>query len=62
MVKKKFKCFICKQDFDTKRGMKQHTRKHMVALQDIKLLKEGYVPKETKVGSKFKGKNRVIIS
>ena len=28
---------------------------------EIKLLEQGFIPKKTKIGTKFKGKNRVII-
>lgn len=61
-AKKKYKCFMCKASFDSKKGAKMHTRKHMVALKEINLLKEGFVPQETKVGTKFKGKNKIIVS
>ena len=30
-------------------------------VKDISLLKQGFVPEETKVGTPFKGKNKVIV-
>ncbi len=32
-----------------------------VAEEEIRLLKEGFIPKRTKIGSEFKGKNKIIV-
>ena len=37
-------------------------RKARVAENDINLLKEGHVPELSKLGEKFKGKNKIIVS
>ncbi|MCD6092419.1 MAG: hypothetical protein J7J38_00165 [Candidatus Aenigmarchaeota archaeon] len=31
------------------------------AARDIKLLEKGFVPKRTKIGTSFKGKNKIIV-
>ncbi len=33
-----------------------------MAEKEIKLLEQGYVPKKTKIGSGFKGKNKIIVA
>ena len=67
MVRKKkaknvFKCIVCKAAYSSKGSLRVHAKKHIRAFEEIKLLEQGYTPEETKVGTKFRGKNRVIIS
>ena len=38
------------------------TASEVAALENIRKLAEGYRPKTTKTGTKFKGKNKVIIA
>lgn len=39
---------------------KKHTKKKMI--EEVKLLEQGHVPDTSKIGSGFKGKNKIIIS
>ncbi|MFC2142910.1 C2H2-type zinc finger protein [Candidatus Aenigmatarchaeota archaeon] len=55
------KCFVCGKKFKNKRSLKIHGRQHIKAYEEIKLLQKGYTPDETKIGTKFKGKNKIII-
>ncbi len=61
-AKKGFKCIVCTASYSSKGALRTHSKKHIRAFEDIKLLEKGFTPEETKVGTKFKGKNRVIIS
>ncbi|MCD6381524.1 MAG: hypothetical protein J7L43_00910 [Candidatus Aenigmarchaeota archaeon] len=49
-----------------KRKKKSKKRKSQgpkrMAEKEIKLLEQGYVPKKTKIGSGFKGKNKIIVA
>ena len=33
-----------------------------IANKDIKLLEEGFVPEKSKIGTEFKGKNKIVVS
>lgn len=57
-----FRCIVCKSKYSSKSALRVHSKKHIHAFEDIKRLQEGFVPEETKVGTKFRGKNKVIIS
>ena len=59
---KKYKCSRCGADFKTWASLRTHSKKHTDMLKDIQLLRRGHVPAESKIGMKFKGKNKVIIS
>ena len=56
------KCLRCDREFASRDALKKHLKMHNQALREIKLLEEGHVPIESKIGLEFKGKNRIIIS
>ena len=56
------KCIRCNKDFPSRASLKVHLKTHAQALQEIKMLEQGFVPIESKIGLEFKGKNRIIIS
>ena len=52
---------------EKKKGKKKEKKKkakgpRKMAEREIRLLEQGYVPKKTKIGSEFKGKNKIIIA
>ena len=55
------RCFVCKRSFKNKKALRIHGRRHIKAFEEIALLKKGYTPDETKIGTKFKGRNKIII-
>jgi flagellar biosynthesis regulator FlbT len=55
-------CMRCEKQFTSKAALKAHSKSHLQALNDIKMLEEGHVPIETKFGSEFKGKNKIIVA
>ena len=59
-----FTCVRCKKSFKTIKALKIHGRKHLEkeVLDELVLLEKGHIPKKSKVGSDFKGKNKIIIS
>lgn len=57
-----FKCARCMMSFSSRVKLKHHSVKHIGALKELELLREGRVPDFNKIGSEFKGKNRVIIT
>jgi len=59
---KPFKCMRCDKAFLSLIGLRRHSVEHLKMLQEMKMLKEGHVPDETKLGFGFRGKNKVIIS
>lgn len=64
MKKKSYRCARCKKTFSTWHGLRIHSQKHLKseALNDIKLLQKGAIPKKSKIGSGFKGRNKVVIT
>ena len=60
--KKSYKCARCSATFSSRNKLKEHSKSHLKVLEEMKLLQQGHVPQESKIGEKFKGKNRVIIS
>jgi len=60
--KQVFRCIVCSSVYASKAALRVHAKKHVRAFDDIKRLASGFVPEETKVGTKFRGKNKVIIS
>ena len=60
--KKSYKCARCDAIFSSRNKLKEHSKSHLKVLEEMKLLQQGHVPQESKIGEKFKGKNKVIIS
>jgi hypothetical protein len=60
--KKKLVCFRCDQSFSGWAGLREHSKLHLKTLAELKQLQEGKIPDETKLGSAYKGKNKIIIS
>lgn len=61
-VEKVYMCMRCKKTFTSIRGLKRHSAEHLRDLREMKLLREGHVPEESKLGFSFKGKNKIVIS
>ncbi len=59
---KSVKCMRCEQIFPSWRALKIHSKSHLQTLQEIRMLQKGHVPDETKMGSTFRGKNKIIVS
>ena len=59
---KKYLCSRCGADFKTWASLRTHSKKHTDTLKEIAMLRRGQLPAESKIGMKFKGKNKVIIS
>ncbi len=57
-----FKCARCMMCFSSRVKLKHHSQKHTDALKELELLRQGHVPDYNKIGSEFKGKNRIIIT
>ena len=57
-----YMCMRCRKKFSSIRGLRRHSAVHLKDLREIKLLREGHLPEESKLGFNFKGKNKVIIS
>ena len=45
-----------------KRKKKTKKKKLKVSVKEIELLEKGHIPKKSKIGSKFKGKNKTIVA
>jgi len=60
--KKSYKCARCSATFSSRNKLKTHSKTHLKVLEEMKLLQQGHIPQESKIGEKFKGKNKVIIS
>ena len=56
------KCARCELKFTSRKKLKLHSKKHLQLLEELKMLEEGHVPQESKIGERFKGKNKIIIS
>lgn len=61
-IKHAMKCGRCELSFKSMLALKRHSHVHLDDMHELKLLQEGHRPVETKFGSVFKGKNKVIIS
>ena len=59
-----FTCLRCRKSFSSRASLKVHNRKHLnrESVDELKLLEQGHVPEKNKIGSEFKGKNKIIIS
>ena len=55
-------CMRCEKQFPSKKALKAHSKSHLRALHELKMLEEGHVPVETKFGAEFRGKNKIIVS
>ncbi len=65
MIRKKkrpVQCARCEQTFPTFNALKVHSKTHLQSLHEMKMLQQGHIPDETKLGSAFKGKNKIIVS
>lgn len=63
--KREFRCEKCGDKFTTKLDLDIHdnqVHRRKSALREIRLLEQGFLPEETKIGTKFKGKNKIIIT
>ena len=58
----RIKCIRCNILFSSIATLKVHNKGHLQSMKEMRLLEEGNVPSESKIGSGFKGKNRIIIS
>lgn len=56
------KCMRCEILFPSRTALKAHLKSHLQAMREIKMLEEGFIPVESKIGMEFKGKNRIIVS
>ena len=61
-AKEVVRCARCEQSFTSFNALKVHSKSHLNTLHEIKMLQQGHIPDETKMGVTFKGKNKVIIS
>jgi uncharacterized C2H2 Zn-finger protein len=60
-----FRCKKCGDRFPTTLDLQFHVNEihnRKSALREIRLLEQGFVPDESKLGMPFKGRNRVIIA
>lgn len=65
MRKKKarhMQCMRCEHEFMSWNALRVHSRGHLQTLHEIRMLQQGHIPDETKMGMTFRGKNRIIIS
>lgn len=60
----KYTCMRCKKSYSSFKTLKAHSKKHLEReiIDEIKLLEKGHVPNKNKIGSEFRGKNKIIIS
>ena len=58
----RIRCIRCNTFFSGIQALKIHNKSHLQSMKEMQLLEEGNVPSESKIGSNFKGKNRIIIS
>lgn len=56
------RCGRCEIVFTTINALRKHSKKHTATLAEIKLLQQGHMPVETKMGSEFRGKNKIIVA
>lgn len=57
-----YTCMRCEKQFPSRNALKAHSKAHLQALREMKMLQEGFVPVETKLGAEFRGKNRIIVA
>lgn len=57
-----YRCGRCEIIFSSINALRKHSRKHTDSLAEIRLLQQGHLPIETKMGSEFRGKNRIIVA
>lgn len=60
-----YKCRKCGDIFPTTLDLQFHVNEihnRKPALREIRLLEQGFIPEESKLGMPFKGKNKVIIA
>lgn len=62
--KPKFRCMRCKHEYTSWRGLQRHSAVHLrkETFIEIQQLREGKLPDVNKIGSEFKGKNKIVIS
>ncbi len=60
----KYRCMRCKKEYNSWRGLQTHSAVHLKrgSFAEIQQLKDGVIPETNKIGTEFKGKNRIIIS
>ena len=56
------KCMRCEQIFSNWNALKVHSKTHLQSLSEVKMLQQGHIPDETKMGVTFRGKNKIIVS
>jgi hypothetical protein len=54
-------CARCEQIFPSFNALKVHSKTHLSS-GEMKMLQQGHIPDETKLGSTFRGKNKIIVS
>lgn len=54
-------CMRCEQVFPSFNALKIHSNSHL-QMREMKMLQQGHIPDETKMGSTFRGKNKIIVS
>lgn len=57
-----FRCMRCKSEYTNWKSLQRHSKIHLSAMQELKMLEQGRIPEVSKIGSEFKGKNKIIIS
>ena len=66
IIKKKkarpVKCARCEQIFPSFNALRVHSKTHLQSLSEVKMLQQGHIPDETKMGVTFRGKNKIIVS
>lgn len=56
------RCGRCYKSFQSRKGLVMHSRQHLQAISEIKMLERGEHPEFSKLGAEFKGKNKIIVS
>ncbi len=57
-----YRCGRCEVAFSNIYALRRHSKKHTDNLAEIRLLQQGHLPLETKMGSGFRGKNKIIVA
>lgn len=60
----KYRCMRCKKEYNNWQGLQRHSAVHLKkdSFYEIQQLREGKMPDVNKLGTEFKGKNKIIIS